>query len=178
MPQCRKAARRESKSQDSYGTRGRKYIMKRWIVAIAGLCCASGVLHAQVDDPGANFGITPTRSEWSGVYSAAQAQRGEQWYLLDECGSCHEDAGAASGVALLVGADFLEDWNGQSALDLARHIHSGPMGNPGDIRIAEATDLIAFILRENEIPAGSSDLPADRHVLARIRMDAQNPAAK
>jgi hypothetical protein len=77
-----------------------------------------------------------------------------------------------------VGADFLEDWNGQSALDLARHIHSGPMGNPGDIRLAEAADLIAFILRENEIPAGSGDLPADRYALARIRMDAQNPAAK
>ena len=57
---------------------------------------------------------------------------------------------------------------------------SGPptVGNPGDIGIAEATDLIAFILRENEIPAGSSDLPTDRYALARIRIDAQNPARK
>jgi hypothetical protein len=112
------------------------------------LCCASGLLHAQVDDPAANFGIIPTRSEWSGVYSAAQAERGEQAYLLDECGSCHDEAGGASGVAVLVGTNFLEDWDGQSALDLARHIHSSTMGNPGDIGIAEATDLIAFILRE------------------------------
>ena len=152
--------------------------MKRWIVAIAGLCCATGVLHAQVDDPGANFGITPTRSEWSGVYSAAQAERGQQAYWLDECGSCHDESGGASGVAVLVGANFLEDWDGHSALELARHIHSSTMGQPGDISIAEATDLIAFILRENEIPAGSSDLPADRRTLAGIRMDAQNPAAK
>ena len=151
---------------------------KRLIAAIAGLCCASGLLHAQVDDPAANFGIVPTRSEWSGVYSAAQAERGEQAYLYDECGSCHDEVGGASGVAGLVGTNFLEDWDGQSALALARHIHSMPMGNPGDIGIAEATDLIAFILRENNIPAGSSDLPADRFALARIRMDAQNPAAK
>ena len=122
-------------------------MIKRWIVAIAGLCCASGLLHAQVD-PEWNDGVIPTRSVWSGVYSAAQARRGEQDYLDDECGSCHDDAGGASGDPELVGSRFLEDWDGQSALDLARHIHSSTMGNPGDIGIAEATDLIAFILRE------------------------------
>jgi len=77
-----------------------------------------------------------------------------------------------------VGANFLEDWDGQSALELARHIHSSTMGNPGDIGIAEATDLIAFLLRENKIPAGNSDLSVDPRVLAGIRMDEQNPAAK
>ena len=153
-------------------------MIKHWAVAIALLCCASGLLYAQVDDPDANFGIKPTRSAWSGVYSAAQAARGEQWYLLDECGSCHDEAGGASGVAVLVGANFLADWDGQSALALARHIHSGPMGNPGDIRMAEATELIAYILRENKIPAGSSDLSSDQHALARIRLDALNPAGK
>jgi hypothetical protein len=152
--------------------------MKCWIVAIAGLCCASGLLHAQEDDPAANFGIIPTRSVWSGVYSAAQASRGEYAYSDDECGSCHNEVGGASGDPELVGSHFMADWDGQSALELARHIHSSTMGNPGDIGIAEATDLIAFILRENEIPAGSSDLPTDQHALARIRIDAQNPAAK
>ena len=152
--------------------------MKNWVVAIAGLCCASGLLHAQVNDPNANFGIKPTRSVWSGVYSAAQAQRGEKWYLLDECGRCHDETGGASGVAVLVGANFLQDWDGQSALALARHIHSSPMGRPGDIRLVEATELIAYILRENSIPAGGSDLSADPRALARIRMDALNPAGR
>ena len=153
--------------------------MKRWILAIAGLCCASGLLHAQVNnDPGANFGIVPSRSVWSGVYSPAQAARGEKAYLLDECGNCHDEVGGASGVTQLVGAIFMADWDKQSALVLARHMHANTMSNPGDIRIVEATDLIAYILRENGVPAGSSDLPTDLHALARIRMDAQNPAAK
>jgi hypothetical protein len=154
----------------------RTSMIKHWVVAVAGLCCASGLLYAQVDDPDANFGIKPTRSVWSGVYSAAQAQRGEQWYLLDECGTCHDEP--ASGVAMLVGESFLSDWDGQSALALARHIHSSTMGNPGDIRLAEATELIAYILRENKIPAGSSDLSSDQHALARIRLDALNSAGK
>lgn len=151
---------------------------KRLIVAIAGLCCASGLLHAQVDDPSGNFGIVPTRSVWSGVYSAAQAERGEQAYLDDECGSCHDEVGGASGVAELVGASFMADWDGQSVLKLARHIHASTMTSPGDIGPAEARDLVAYILKENNVPAGSSDLPADQHALAGIRIDAQNPAAK
>ena len=153
-------------------------MMKCWIVAIAGLCCATGLLHAQEDDPAANFGIIPTRSVWSGVYSAAQASRGEYAYSNDECGSCHDEVGGGSGDPELVGTNFLEDWDGQSALELARHIHSSTMGNPGDIGIAEATDLIAFLLQENQIPAGNSDLSVDPRVLAGIRIEEQNPAAK
>jgi hypothetical protein len=167
MPQYRKA-----------GILRRDSMMKCWIVAIAGLCCATGLLHAQEDDPAANFGIIPTRSVWSGVYSAAQASRGEYAYSNDECGSCHDEVGGGSGDPELVGANFLEDWDGQSALELARHIHSSTMGNPGDIGIAEATDLIAFLLQENQIPAGNSDLSVDPRVLAGIRIEEQNPAAK
>ena len=153
-------------------------MMKRLIVAFAGLCCASSLLYAQVDDPASNFGVIPTRSVWSGVYSQAQADRGERDYRLDECGACHDEVGGASGVTELEGATFMADWDKQSALTLARHMHANTMSNPGDINIKEAVDLIAYILRENDVPAGNSDLPTDRHTLAAIRMDAQNPAAK
>lgn len=152
---------------------------KYWIVAIAGLCCASGLLHAQGDDPAANFGIIPTRSVWSGVYSEAQAARGENFYKDDECGICHaDDLSGDSGVTGLAGSDFMSDWDGKSVLELVRHIHSMPIGGSNDIGLAEATDLTAFILRQNNIPAGSSELPADRHLLAGIRIDAQKPGAK
>ena len=154
-------------------------MMKCWIAAIAGLCCASGLLHAQANDPESNFGIIPTRSVWSGVYSAAQASRGEYAYSDDECGICHGEAlDGDSGVTALVGNRFMTDWDGQSALALVRHIHSMQISNRDDIGIVEATDLTAFILRENKIPAGSSDLPVDRQALAEIRLDAQNPDSK
>jgi hypothetical protein len=105
--------------------------------------------------------------------------RGEYAYSDDECGICHGEAlDGDSGVTGLVGNDFMMDWDGQSALALVRHIHSMQISNRDDIGIVEATDLTAFILRENKIPAGSSDLPVDRHVLAGIRLDAQNPDAK
>ena len=152
---------------------------KYWAIAIAGLCCASGLLHAQVDDPTANFGIIPTRSVWSGVYSAAQASRGEYDYKDDECSICHaEDLSGDSGVTELAGSDFMTDWDGKSVLQLVRHMHSMPMGGSNDIGLVEATELTAFLLRENGIPAGNSDLPADRRVLAGIRIDMRNPAAK
>lgn len=154
-------------------------MIKHGVVAIALLCCASGLLHAQVDDPELNFGIIPTRSVWSGVYSAAQAQRGEYWYKDDECGVCHGEAlDGDSGVTGLVGSDFMTDWDGHSVLALVRHIHPQQISNRDDIGLVEATELTAFILRENGIPAGKSDLPAAPHVLAGIRMDARNPAGK
>src|ERR1700685_3975969 len=110
-------------------------MIKRWIAAIAMLCCASGLLHAQVDD----YGIIPTRSVWSGVYSAAQASRGEYAYFDDECGRCHGEAlDGDSGDPALVGSDFMTTWEGQSALDLVRQIHAVPIGDPNDIGIAEA----------------------------------------
>jgi hypothetical protein len=154
-------------------------MMKRWIIAILGLCCASTLPHAQGNDPERNFGIIPTRSVWSGVYSAAQASRGEYAYADDECGVCHgENLDGDSGITELAGADFMADWEGESVLELVRHMHSMPIGDRDDIGIVEATDLTAFLLRENNIPAGSGDLPVDPRILAGIRMDARNPDAK
>ena len=153
-------------------------MINRWIAAIAMLCCASGLLHAQVN-PGSGLGILPIRSVWSGVYSAAQASRGEVAYTNDECGICHgNELEGTSGIPELAGPHFMTDWDEQSVLDLVRHIHGSTMSPPDDISIMEATDLTAFILRENGIPAGSSDLLVDRRVLARIRVDALNPDAK
>ncbi len=150
-------------------------MMKCPIAAIALLSCASGQLHAQEND----CGIVPTRSVWSGVDSATQASRGEYWYLEDECGRCHGDAlDGDSGYPALAGSDFMTTWEGQSALDLMGKIHSMPIGRPDDIGIVEATELIAFILRENKIPEGSSDLPMDLRALAGIRIDSQKPDAK
>ena len=151
--------------------------IKYWITAIAGLCCTSGVLYAQVE-PVWSDGIIPTLSVWSGVYSAAQARRGENAYQDDQCGDCHGQAlegDPDNGVPELAGSHFMVDWDGYSVLELVRHMHSMPIGNPGDVGIMEATDLSAFILRENKIPSGNGDLSLDRHVLAGMRMDAQKP---
>jgi mono/diheme cytochrome c family protein len=153
-------------------------MIKWWLAAIAMLCCASSLLYAQAD-PKQAPGIISTRSVWSGVYSEAQASRGEYAYWDDECGRCHGDTlYGDSGLPDLAGSHFMLNWDGQSALDLIRHIHAMPNGDPGDIGMAEATDLVAFILRENGFPAGSSDLPADRRVLAGIRIDALKPDTK
>ena len=153
-------------------------MIRRWIAPIAMLCCASGLLHAQVD-PGSTAGIIPTRSVWNGVYSAAQASRGEYDYTNDECGICHgNELEGSSGIPELAGSRFMEDWDRQSVLDLMRHMHATPMDSPGDIGMVESAELTAFILQQNEIPAGSSDLPVDPGVLTRIRVDALKPEAR
>ena len=110
-------------------------MIKRWIAAIAMLCCASSLLHAQ-GDLGGSAVVIPTRSVWSGVYSAAQASRGEYAYTDDECGICHGEAlEGDSGLPELAGGHFMMDWDGQSALDLVRHMHAMPIGDPDDIGI-------------------------------------------
>jgi len=50
------------------------------------------------------------------------------------------------------------------------------VGNPGALSISSTTDLVAYILQQNQIAAGNTDLPADQGILSQIRIDAKKPS--
>ena len=77
----------------------------KWIVGIA-LACVSAVAAAQTAKP---------VSVWSGVYTAAQADRGSSAYI-DNCSPCH--GADLEGVANLKGNDFMERWRELDVRDL------------------------------------------------------------
>ena len=107
-----------------------------------------------------------TRSIGDGVYSDAQATRGQQAYQ-QQCVTCH--GAALDGVVgpPLAGDGFLSVWSARSLADLVNKIaQTMPPGQAGSVSQPQAIDLAAFILRSGKFAAGKSDLgPAD---LARI----------
>ena len=119
------------------------------------------------------------RSSWSGVFTAAQADRGKQLFM-DNCAKCHGESLAGDEAApQLAGSNFLSNWNGENVADLVERIHTSmPADDPGKLSLASATDLAVFILASNQMPAGQGELPRDQTVQQQIRIDAINPAAK
>jgi hypothetical protein len=140
------------------------------------MCLAPSLVQAQ-SDAIFNNGIVPTRSVWSGVYTAAQAARGEKVYHA-LCAECHLDfleGDPSEGPTPLAGDHFMVNWDGASVTDLARHVHTQPNDDPSDMYASTAADLVAFILSYNKIPAGNIELPPDRAVQSQIRIEAQRP---
>jgi quinoprotein glucose dehydrogenase len=114
----------------------------------------------------------PQRSVWSGIYSAAQADRGKTVYD-SRCSKCHgDDLGGKDEVPQLSGAHFMADWQGQSVADLVQRIRTTmPLDNPGTLSGVSATDVVAFLMQQNGAPAGSAELPNDSSMQSIIRID-------
>jgi mono/diheme cytochrome c family protein len=111
-----------------------------------------------------------------GVYSDAQAKRGEQTYAK-ACASCHAADLSGSGQApALADADFNNEWNSQPLSDLFDRIHvTMPADAPGTLQPAEVADVMAFIFAKAHLPAGPSDLPSDTAALKSIAYAAPKP---
>jgi mono/diheme cytochrome c family protein len=111
-----------------------------------------------------------------GVYSDAQAARGETVYK-ESCTSCHGDDLSGGGQApALAGKDFNGDWVDLSLGDLFDRTHlSMPADKPGSLTPAQTADVIAYLLKKGSFPAGATDLPADAAALKAIKF--VNPPA-
>src|SRR6266498_1420422 len=73
--------------------------------------------------------LQPARTTWSGIYSAAQAKRGQAVYE-EQCLSCHSpDLKGADQAPPLTGDDFNMDWNDLSVSDLFERVRTTM---PGD----------------------------------------------
>ena len=109
---------------------------------------------------------------WSGVYSTAQAERGEKRYA-EQCATCHgaEMTGGA-GVPGLAGVEFLFGWNNKSLADLLEYLKQNmPPTQPGALSDSQYVDVIAAMLKVNRFPpAASGELPTDRAGLDPIRI--------
>jgi mono/diheme cytochrome c family protein len=105
-----------------------------------------------------------------GVYTAAQAARGQQIYT-DSCSSCHGDDLSGGGQApALAGKDFNVDWIDLSLSDLFdRTKLSMPADKPGSLTPEQTADAIAFLLQKATFPAGQTELPADSTALKAIK---------
>ena len=115
-------------------------------------------------------------SIWDGVYTDAQATRGQERYKAS-CATCHsEDLLGASGPAL-VGEFFMQRWNGTSVNDVLVTLRQTmPQDAPDSLGTPGYLDLIAFLLKNNSVPPGATELPGEAAALQRIRFTDRAPA--
>jgi mono/diheme cytochrome c family protein len=108
---------------------------------------------------------------WSGVYTDAQAKRGEGAAQSKNCVVCHGDNLTGDVGPSLVGTEFLGNWNQKSLGDLFDLIHKTmPDNMPGTLNEQEIADLIARLLQLNKVPAGDKDVPTDMTALSHIKI--------
>ncbi|QJU59053.1 cytochrome c [Sphingomonas sp. AP4-R1] len=108
----------------------------------------------------------------AGVYTAAQAERGQAQYS-QVCAACHgEDMGGIDVAPPLTGTTFSGNWKGQTAAALANRIRTTmPLNNPGTLGIAASADVTAYVLSKNGYPAGQAELPKEPSRLQQIKLD-------
>jgi len=110
----------------------------------------------------------PAKSIWDGAYTEGQAARGQERYRT-ACGACHaEDLLGAQGPAL-AGQAFLDRWAGSTVFDMVQVIkQSMPQEAPDSLGMPAYVDIVAYLLKGNGGPAGSSELPTEADALRQI----------
>lgn len=104
------------------------------------------------------------RSTSTGVYSDEQASRGKDMYAM-QCKSCHTPA-SHTGVV------FASSWDRRPLSDLYSFIVTRmPKNEPGSLQPDEYADVLAYLLKLNDLPSGENALPADSMAMKKIRIE-------
>jgi len=123
-------------------------------------------------------GSQEVKTVWDGVFTEAQAARGEAAYL-EECASCHSRdlaGGDGSPAPPLAGDTFLEGLAESSVADLFERTRTTmPLDSPGRLSRGKYADVVAYIFKANRIPAGAEELGTDLVTLAQIGIPKRPP---
>ena len=147
-------------------------VLARSILLISGvaLACVNAVAAAQSAKP---------VSVWSGVYTAAQNQRGEEIHA-DVCAICHGRRLNGAGnpemppSPAIAGTSFVRKWSGRTVAALFLYVRQTmPPDSPGTLSEQQALDAIAHMFAVNKMPAGDKELTTDLKALANIMIEAQ-----
>jgi S-disulfanyl-L-cysteine oxidoreductase SoxD len=132
--------------------------------AVLGVALAPRPSHAQA-----------RQSVWDGVYTDAQADRGKGQYA-QHCAVCHGTALEGNGESPPLTGEFIPDWAGTTLADLYDKIETTmPLNAPGTLRPAIVADILAYLLKENNFPAGQKELDATPATLGAVSFDVTKP---
>jgi mono/diheme cytochrome c family protein len=105
-----------------------------------------------------------SRSTRAGVYTADQAQKGQELYAM-HCVSCHS-------AVTHTGPEFSAKWKGRPFWELYSYVREEmPKSEPGSLTEREYITVLAYVLKMNGMPAGEAPLSADSTELSRIRIE-------
>lgn len=97
------------------------------------------------------------RTVWDGVYTDAQAERGEKVYA-DQCAACHgADMKAGAGAPSLAGPEFTFGWEKKPLGGLFDFVRANmPPGQAGSLKDEEYAAILAAMLKRNGFPSGTA----------------------
>ncbi|MGE0159868.1 MAG: c-type cytochrome [Gemmatimonadales bacterium] len=116
--------------------------------------------------------ILNVRSVWSGVYTAAQAERGRTTFE-QSCAMCHRpDLSGRGSIPALRGDAFKGERHGTSVGELFELVRSTmPPGRSGTLAPEVYADVVAYLLSANAYPPGQTELPTHEESLHGIVFD-------
>ena len=128
---------------------------------------------AKVPEPVVPAPVAVTANIHDGVYTNAQARRGDKLYA-EHCSLCHLPSMTGKEPAPELAGDlFLSKWYGMSVGDLFIRISTTmPVSNPGILSEDQYTDLLALLLQANNLPAGAEELKVDQDYIDGISIQA------
>jgi mono/diheme cytochrome c family protein len=101
-----------------------------------------------------------------GVYTDEQANRGKQVYA-GSCRSCHSPTSHTGQV-------FQDWWQNKRLSELYNFIaNQMPKNDPGTLAPEDVADVVAYLLKMNEMPTGRSELYPDADSLKKFWIDAR-----
>jgi mono/diheme cytochrome c family protein len=111
------------------------------------------------------------RTIWDGVFTEAQATRGQQSYR-QSCMACHKEDLLGDGSApALAGAAFSQRWVGSTVDDMVQIIRSSmPQDAPDSLGMPAYVDVVSYLIKVNGGPAGATDLPTESAALKQIQV--------
>lgn len=107
------------------------------------------------------------RTVWSGIYTTAQAERGQGEYN-DHCAGCHKD-NLTGYDSVLLGVRFMQHWR-EDTLDtfFGTMKRTMPRGAPASLPDESYIAITAYVLQTNNFPAGKSELNAETMRVIRV----------
>ena len=95
------------------------------------------------------------RADGTGWYTPSQVAQG-RWQYAQKCAVCHGAQLQGAGGPALKGKFFVERWEGKKLSELYEFVHGDmPLGLGASLPSQEYADIVAFLLAQNGLPAGT-----------------------
>src|SRR5688500_15949353 len=122
--------------------------MRFGLLVVAGIIAGVAVTAAQA----------PLPRIWQGVYTDAQAARGQATYAAT-CSRCHNPDLSGDRGPALKGERFMSTWGGGNVTRLFQKIRDTmPPFGTSTLDDASKLDIVTFILQTNRFPASTKEL--------------------
>ena len=114
---------------------------------------------------------TPRQSVWDGVFTDAQATRGERTYgrTCEQCHGADLAGDPVMEIPPLALDSFMTSWSSKSVKDLFDTVkRSMPKDKPSSLGTGAYIDVVAYLLQANKFPSGPRELPRTPEQLEQI----------